>query len=122
MAIGSRLWNGIATALGLVCLVLALLLLSPGVRAVHAEDGGEAIGRDASVSDESPATCQASPRPTVAARVAAAAKRAPAVVHPASSSPEVESDVINLNTRGYNYAPPPAEPDPSPMHVDPATN
>ncbi len=83
--------------LGLLC-VVATLVLTSGVNAVRAEDGEEAL-------------MSVDPALVEARDARRAQPSAPAAV------PE-EPQVIFLNTRGYNYGPPPGEIDPAAIRYE----
>jgi hypothetical protein len=97
---GRTFGDRLMTGTGLFCLMASLLLGSPGVRAVRAEDAPE-VGPVGGRGLEVP--------------VEGAAPTAPAV--PPTSDPGLArkpaaGDVIVLNSRGYNYGPrtsPPTE-------------
>ena len=84
-------------ALGLLC-VVATLVLTSGVNAVRAEDADEALmSVDPALAEAREANRAEPPAPTAA--------------------PE-EPEVIILNTRGFNYGPPPGEIDPSAIRFE----
>lgn len=101
----------LADVLGFVCLIASLLLMSLGVRTARAD--GEALKSVDPVRVE-------------AERQKAVAKPAPAPPPPPDASAqkpglpaiEVQPGVIVLNTRGYNYGPPPSAIDPAAMRVE----
>ena len=84
-------------ALGLLC-VVATLVLTSGVNTVRAEDAAEAL------MSVDPAL--------VLAREANRAEP------PAPTAVPAEPEVIILNTRGFNYGPPPGEIDPSAIRFE----
>lgn len=131
MRIRAKLGRRIGDIAGAACVVAALALLSPGVRTGRAEDETlmsvdpglvAAAERAAAASDPiatpppaSPAPAlvtDPSPTPTAVPSTAAAYSFAPAVDGQNANRPgvpgiEIEPGVIVLNTRGFNYGPPP---------------
>ena len=103
------LWNRLSNAAGLICLAMTLLLLPAGVRIVRADD--EAEGR-ASVTPTPPASEDATPQKPVVAPVIEI-DEAKEALRRGSAGTEGEPGVIVLNTRGFNYGPPPARPGPA---------
>ncbi|MAG30372.1 MAG: hypothetical protein CL908_05685 [Deltaproteobacteria bacterium] len=106
-----QIWNRIVTGVGSVCVVATLLLSSTGVRSVRAE------GEDHALMSVDPAL-EVAPVPAAPSTPTAAGPRpgrvatvddAENVERPGISGIEVEPGVIVLNTRGYNYGPPPQE-------------
>jgi len=124
MRIQTKLWRRIGEISGAACLVAALGLSSPGVRVVRAE-GDAAMSVDpalvaaaerAAEKGNAPVAPSA-PAAVESARVAAPAARVvlPTVhvddvenaARPGVSAIEIEPGVVVLNTRGFNYGPPP---------------
>jgi hypothetical protein len=97
---------------------MTLLLLSPGVHAVRADDSSETT-----IGVEPTAETRDAAKPPVAAMAAPARDaKAPDAVEPAGpSAVEVDPDVIVLNTRGYNYGPPPDQLDPAALRDEAKT-
>ena len=108
--------NGIASAIaprvrnvaGIACVLATFALLSPGVRIVHADStepgspstlAAPAAAAPASAPDATPVATPASP--IVSASDVEAARR------PGVSGIEVAPGIVVLNTRGFNYGPPP---------------
>jgi hypothetical protein len=111
-----RLRDRIATTLGALSLLATLLLISPGVRAVRAE------GEELPVNGVDPAF-EAQLEVAAPAPVPSAAPKP--VAPSASPSPSHDGtgtglppDVRVLNTRGYNYGPPPGGVDPRSMPAE----
>lgn len=107
----------VASIAGTLCVLASFALLSPGVRIARAEDRP---APPAAVPTASPSSAPASePAASPAARPAAApgdAQKASPFVkaedveqarRPGVSGIEVSPGVVVLNTRGYNYGPPP---------------
>ncbi len=135
MRIQARSRHRFVDIAGTACVIAALALLSPGVRTVRADDEplmsidpalAAAAARAAEQAEAIPAapTRAATPRaamPTPPAAVAGspASPTAPATfptVHvddvanasrPGVSGIEIQPGVVVLNTRGFNYGPPP---------------
>ena len=84
-------WRKVRTIGGCLCLLAALLLMSPGVRAVHAADGDTATVAPGPVCSSHPVQ----PRAGVAALPPQRIEREMAA----------SDRVVVLNTRGYNFAP-----------------
>jgi hypothetical protein len=99
----------LSNAAGLICLAMTLLLLPAGVRIVRADD--EAEGR-ASVTPTPTASEDATPQKPVVAPVIEI-DEAKEALRRGSAGTEGEPGVIVLNTRGFNYGPPPARPGPA---------
>lgn len=127
------------TSIGMLCLTLTLLSLSLGVRAVQAGEEASPVRAPIDpVRVESPDPAPASPGSPVeppaeraeagAGTVAAAPTQAEGRVVPASdvegarqpgvAGIEVAPGVIVLNTRGFNYGPPPTELDPAALRAE----
>lgn len=100
-----RLRDRIATTLGALSLLATLLLISPGVHAVRAEGG------ELRVNGVDPALEVAAPAPVPPA----APKSVAPSPSPDAAVADLPSDVRVLNTRGYNYGPPPGGVDPRSM-------
>ncbi|HEB91310.1 MAG TPA: hypothetical protein ENI85_17170 [Deltaproteobacteria bacterium] len=105
------------TAVGLACLAMTLILLPMGVRIARAGEGDAAI---MSVDPELAARTTAEgpePRPTDAVPVVAPVLPADPddalAERPGAAGREIRPGVVVLNTRGYNYGPPPARIDPA---------
>jgi hypothetical protein len=88
---------------------MTLLLLPAGVRSVRADD--EAAGR-ASVTPTPPASEHVTPQKPVVAPVTEI-DEAKEALRRGGAGTEGESGIIVLNTRGFNYVPPPARPGPA---------
>ena len=102
-----RRWIPVAwSTLGVVC-VVAMFMLSPlGVRIVRADEQEASMRvHSALVEGPPPAAPVVGPPPRPLAREPAALDRA------GGPSIEVSPGIVVLNTRGYNYGPPPAEVD-----------
>jgi len=84
-------------ALGLLC-VVATLVLTSGVNAVRTEDA------DVALMSVDPALVEA--------------RGANRAEPPAPTTARAEPEVIILNTRGFNYGPPPGEIDPSAIRFE----
>ncbi len=84
-------WRKVRTIGGCLCLLAALLLMSPGVRAVRAADGDSAVVAPGPVCSSRPVQ----PRAGVAA------------LPPQRIEREIAASdrIVVLNTRGYNFAP-----------------
>lgn len=124
MRIQAKLWRRIGEIGGAVCLVAALALLSPGVRVVRAE-GDAAMSVDPALVAAAKRAAEngnAPAAPSAPAAVEAGKAAAPAApvafptVHvddvenasrPGVSAIEIQPGVVVLNTRGFNYGPPP---------------
>jgi hypothetical protein len=119
MATEATLWNRIVTGLGLVCLAMTLLLLSPGVRAVHA-DGNLEANRSVDPVAEAAAHKAALEAEKIASDLAAKNLEAieEIVRTPGPADIEVEPGIVVLNTRGYNYGPPLDALDPAALGVE----
>jgi hypothetical protein len=106
VTIRSAVWNRLLISTGLFCLAMTLLLLPLGVQSVRAEDGAEALmSIDPTLA---PIDLNADQPPRVAPMI-----EADAALPPGMPGIEIQSGVIGLNTRGYNYGPMPAELDPA---------
>ena len=87
--------------IGLGCLVLTFALLSGGVRVAQAENSEETL------RSVDPALVAGLSAPTPPPR---GIKSEPgAEILPGTPAIEVQPGIIVLNTRGYNYGPPPGE-------------
>ena len=111
-------WNRIVTVVGLLCLGMALAILPLGVSAVRAGDGaGALISVDPLlVADQQEA---AHSKPAVAPVLAPVDVEE--IIRPGRGGVEVQPGIIVLNTRGYNYGPPPAAIDPAAMKLESET-
>lgn len=97
MWIKSKLSRRVGNTGGAACLIAALLLLSPGVRVVRAEDGAPvSVAPVATIAPAAPTAY-----PTVHVDDVENARR------PGVPAIEIAPGVLVLNTRGYNYGPPP---------------
>ena len=106
----SKLWNRLLSSAGLICLAGTLFLLPAGVRIVRADDASTGpVCEDPALS---PSPSVASEKPVVALPVTKVGE-APETLQPGAAGSEVEAEVVVLNTRGFNYGPPPANPDPA---------
>jgi len=94
----------VKTALGLSCLAATLLLMSPGVTIVRADEAAQPSKQSTEPAVEVPARDKMVPPP-----------KAPRVDDPAA---QAQDRPIVLNTRGYNYGP--NRPVASPMPAAPA--
>ena len=104
MRIESKRWRRLGDVLGAACLVATLSLLSPGVRLVRAED--EALmsvdpGLAAAAERAAAAPVAAPAYPVVPGSDVETARR------PGVPGIESQPGVVVLNTRGFNYGPPP---------------
>lgn len=107
-----RLRDRIATTLGALSLLATLLLISPGVRAVRAEDGELRVnGVDPALEAELEVAAPAPVPPAAPKSVAPSPS-------PDAAVADLPSDVRVLNTRGYNYGPPPGGVDPRSMAAE----
>lgn len=97
----TRPWPKARTAAGFLSLAATLLLSSPGVKLVRAED---ADPPPAPAAAEGP-TCRADAPPTAAGVAELIARARQQATTQANSSNE---DFVVLNNRGYNYGPPPS--------------
>jgi hypothetical protein len=121
MHVQAKAWRRLGDVTGLVCLMATLSLLSPGVHAVRADDAplmsvdpalvaaAERSGHPEAApepartppSEDAPAPAAPASNPFVSAAETDRASR------PGVSGIEVQPGVVVLNTRGYNYGPPP---------------
>lgn len=110
MRIESKPWRRLGEIVGTACVVATLALLSPGVRIVRAEDEAlMSVDPGLVAAAEGPAP---SPSPAVAPSAPAAYPIVPASDVANASRPgvpgiETQPGVVVLNTRGFNYGPPP---------------
>lgn len=135
---GSRTgaWERLGNIAGLTVVVAALALLSPGVRTVRAGDeprmsidpglaaatqtrtSPNAAPAAAAPSSAPPNTTGASPtpptNPSVPVADVANAQR------PGVSGVEIQPGIVVLNTRGYNYGPPPTPLEPAALDQEAA--
>lgn len=121
MRIGSRLGRRLGEVLGLACVIATLALLSPGVRIVRAEDEApmsvdpglvaaaeRAQGAPALPSPAAPGPAPAAaPAPTAGTWPIVPASDVENARRPGVPGIEVQPGVVVLNTRGFNYGPPP---------------
>lgn len=116
LALWNRLWN----VAGLICLATTLILLPAGVRIVRADD--EAAGPASATPTLPPpsASEQGTPQKPVVAPVVEI-DEAKETLRRGSAGAEGESGVIVLNTRGFNYGPPPARQAPATEDREPTT-
>ncbi len=132
MRIQAKSWRRIGEIGGAACLIAALTLLSPGVRVVRAE-GDVAMSVDPALVAAAERTAEkknAPAAPSAPAAVEPGIAAAPAAsvafptVHvddtenaarPGVSAIEIEPGVVVLNTRGFNYGPPPTPISPEAM-------
>jgi hypothetical protein len=105
----ARAARRLADAIGFVCLIASLLLMSLGVRTARAD--GEAL------RSVDPVRVEAE-RQKAVAKSAPVPVPAPSAQRPGVPAIEAQPGVIVLNTRGYNYGPPPAAIDPAAMRVE----
>lgn len=134
MRIQAKVWRRLGDVTGLVCLMASLSLLSPGVRAVRADDAAlMSVDPELVAAAARAGRPEASPAPAlVAPREAAPAPAAPAsnpfvpvaeaerASRPGVSGVEIQPGVVVLNTRGYNYGPPPTPLTPEALAQEPA--
>jgi hypothetical protein len=117
--IRSVLFSRILSSAGLVCLAMSLLLMPAGVRIVRAHDEV----KEPISADPSPQTGRAHEfgggPPTAAVVGADAAEQAPR--RGSVGTTEGQTGVVVLNTRGYNYGPPSAKPEPASIGQEPKT-
>ena len=124
MRIQAKLWRRLGDVTGLACLIATLSLLSPGVEVVRADDAplmsvdpalvaaAERAARTGSPPDPArPASIEASPEPAAPAAAVihpfVPVEEADKASRPGVSGIEIQPGVVVLNTRGYNYGPPP---------------
>lgn len=112
------LWNRIGTLIGLLCLVMTLAILPFGVSTVRAGDEAETLMSVDPLLVAGQAET-ADPAPFVAPVIAPSDIEGK--LRPGSAGVEVQPGVIVLNTRGYNYGPPPATIDPAAMNHESQT-
>ena len=131
----SRGWlRAFANGCGLLSVVAAVGLSTPGVQVVRAEgpeDPGSLMSVDPALAQDR-ATPPAAPAPIPPAAPAPIPPAAPAPIPPAipSGEPEpagvpsveVAPGIVVLNTRGYNYGPPPGEVDPEAAKLEDRTD
>ncbi len=99
--------------IGLGCLVLTFVLLSSGVRVAQAENSEETL------RSVDPALVAGLPTPTplpTGIKVEPGGK-----ILPGTPAVEVQPGIIVLNTRGYNFGPPPGEIDIQAMRLEDRT-
>ena len=125
MRIQARLRHRFVDIAGTACVLAALALLSPGVRMVRAADEplmstdpalAAAAARTAEQAEAIPAAATSTPPSAVAVAGSPAAPVTFPIVHvddvenasrPGVSGIEIQPGVVVLNTRGFNYGPPP---------------
>ena len=133
MRIQAKLWHRFVDIAGTACVIAALALLTPGVRTVRADDEplmsvdpalAAAAARAAEKAEASPAAPSPASAPRSATssppRFVAGSPASPAATFPTfhgddvenASRPgvsgiEIQPGVVVLNTRGFNYGPPP---------------
>ncbi len=117
MTIGPAFWNRLLTFAGLFCLTATLLLLPAGVRTVRAEDGAQ-VSKSVNPTPPSSESDEIEPPPTAPVNPADKVDEADRPGRPHS---EVRPEFVPLNTRGYNYGPPPVEVAPAPVPDEPST-
>ncbi|MBK7949510.1 MAG: hypothetical protein IPK00_12400 [Deltaproteobacteria bacterium] len=112
----SNFGQRVASIAGALCVVASLSLSSPGVRIARAEDRSAPATANATAPSPAPASGPAaSPVAPPASPPSAAPKASPFVKaedveearRPGVSGIETAPGVVVLNTRGYNYGPPP---------------
>jgi hypothetical protein len=99
--------------IGLGCLVLTFVLLSGGVRVAQAEKSEETLR---SVDPALVAGLSAPTPPPTGIKIEPGAE-----ILPGTPAIEVQPGLIVLNTRGYNYGPPPGEIDIQAMRLEDRT-
>jgi len=121
MRIQSKLGSRIAGITGRACVLAALALLSPGIHVAHAGDAGPAAAPTASAT--APAVPPASPAADAPAWPFVHVDDVENARRPGVSGVEVAPGVVVLNTRGFNYGPPPTPIAPEAMRQEgpPAT-
>lgn len=123
MRIQAKPWRWLGEVAGLGCLMATLSLLSPGVDVVRADDAAlmsvdpalvaaaERTSRpNASPDPDRAAPGEPSPAPPPAAPASnpfVSVDDAEKASLPGVSGIEIQPGVVVLNTRGYNYGPPP---------------
>jgi hypothetical protein len=102
---------------GLLCVLAMFMLSSLGVRVVRADEQEASTSADpALVEGPPPAAPVVGPAPRPPSREPSALDRA------GVPSIEVSPGIVVLNTRGYNYGPLPAEPDPEASPLESKTD
>ena len=126
MRIRSSLWNRVSTGAGLLALAMTLMLMPAGVRIVRAEDADgslmsvdPALVANATKGESDPDVVEKS---SPAAPILPLAKDPDAVERPGIAGREIQPGIVVLNTRGYNYGPPPAPLDPAAIGVESKTD
>lgn len=117
--------------LGLACLIASVLLMSTGVRTVKAGDEDmmsvdpqrveaerQKVAAEAAVAAKADANAAAPPLAKTANEAGEKRQKAQEKLVPGMPGIEVQPGVIVLNTRGYNYGPPPAAIDPAAMRIE----
>lgn len=112
------LWNRLVTSTGFLCLGASFLLMSAGVETVRAEAGDETnMSIDPSLEA---ALEEAEEAPKKVAPIVDV-NDMEALARPGIGGVETRPGVIVLNTRGYNYGPPPGSLDPAALTVEAET-
>jgi hypothetical protein len=117
VTIGPAFWNRLLTFAGLFCLTASLLLLPAGVRTVRAEDGAQG-SKSVNPTPSSSESDIVEPPPIAPENPATKIDEAD---RPGRTRGEVRPEFVPLNTRGYNYGPPPVEVAPAPVPDEPST-
>ena len=118
MKLHKLLWNRFGTLVGLLCLGSTLAILPIGVSAVRAGDAAEALmSIDPLLVSGQPGAA----KPTADVMPGMAAATDKDALQPGRPGVEVQPGVIVLNTRGYNYGPPPTAIDPAAMERESET-
>lgn len=106
-----RLWRGVTAILGSLALAGTLLLLSPGVRVVQADDDATPSENSAAASESSAAadgpTCEAG-AVTGGQEIVEYLRHIQRLqIEQMAASPDAaaDGDFVVLNNRGYNYGP-----------------
>ncbi len=119
MRIEASPWRRLGEILGTACVVATLALLSPGVRIVRAEDetlmsvdpdlaaAAERAARPEGLVPPPPASPDAVPSAAPSANPIVPASDVANASRPGVSGIEIQPGVVVLNTRGFNYGPPP---------------
>lgn len=132
-------WGRVGDIAGWAAVLAALALFSPGVRVVRADDtapmsvpGHAAAQPQKGATAPAPAVAVADPAPVSPSPNAAdSAKPAPSqpfvrvedvenARRPGVSGIEIQPGVVVLNTRGYNYGPPPTPLEPEALEQEDA--
>lgn len=129
-------WKRLGNIAGLAVVVAALALLSPGVRTVRAGDeprlsidpGLAAVAQTRTGPKAAPAALAPSAAPPNAAGASPTPPSHPSVPvadvenaqRPGVSGVEIQPGIVVLNTRGYNYGPPPTPLEPAALDQEAA--